>query len=100
MPTLEDSVGHWIFISPKFPFRKGERQGVIYPVLLRGVETSGIWIEHEALEKHLLSALKEVREFSNVVEKPIFFLPFSELFYVVGFSLPLDEEALGLQSDL
>jgi hypothetical protein len=96
MSSLEESIGKPILIAPKIPFGKDDGRGSIYIPTLRGVDAGGVWIEHDALSEKLFSLLRPADDFSRLDAKPIFFLPYSEIYWIAEFSIPLDEKTLGL----
>ncbi|MGA2217657.1 MAG: hypothetical protein ABSG51_06205 [Terracidiphilus sp.] len=63
-------------------------------VVLKGVETGGIWIESNALTTIMLRSLKQ----ATLPVTPQFFFPYHEITFAIvkGGEVALDEEAFGL----
>jgi hypothetical protein len=64
-----------------------------YTVTLHGVEQGGIWIESREIEK-LMGHDAKKRSKGAPTEKPVFFIPFSSLFFLIASSVELDERTL------
>jgi len=63
-------------------------------VKLHGVEVGGLWIEYEPLLQTFMNDASAAMS----THRPIFFLPFGKVDFVVGFleSLALSEKAFGV----
>jgi len=89
MLTLQSMVGESILARiPMIDPRK------ITTVTLHGVEAGGVWIEYEAFIQEIMSDAKA----AVATHKPIVFLPFDKIDFVIGFeeSLVLSEKAFGV----
>ena len=63
-----------------------------YTVILHGVEHGGIWIESREIEKIMGHKRKMPQSAAAPEKKPVFFIPFSSLFFLVASSVELDEK--------
>jgi hypothetical protein len=93
MFTLSDCVGETIFLRPKVKFRPEDRSG-LYAVILHGVESGGIWVEHPTLTEIVASSVG--KKPSDFPKQTLFFFPYSEIEHIVNFATKLDPESLGL----
>ena len=90
MTRLEEYIGREILIKPVHPFRPTDR-GELYRVSLHGIETGGIWIESDILTHSALEGLHLMRDLDPAkVEIPIYFLPYTQILYLVTFNTFLD----------
>ena len=64
-----------------------------YNVTLHGVEMGGIWIECKEYEEFL--GYKKWRKTKNQIHaKPVFFIPYSQIQFLISYSTELDEDTL------
>lgn len=88
MLQLEHLIGDTLTIA----IRSSERGD--YDVVLHGVEQGGgIWVESDELS-HLLGYQKQAKSVKRLAKKPVFFVPFSEIHFLVASSVELDETSL------
>jgi len=87
MPSLSDFVGQTI--TALIPIFGSE---TFQKFQLHGVEVGGIWVEHQGTVNTLLDKLK----ISGLPKTPVFFLPYSQITFVIGsIDVPaLSEKAL------
>ncbi len=89
MQRLEDLIGKKIIVAIQ------NSKEAAYTVTLHGVEAGGIWIENKAYERLLGYGSTRPKKTQNALAvKPVFFVPFSQIVFLVSFSTELDEESL------
>jgi hypothetical protein len=88
MLRLDDLIGKKILIAPTTAFAAKDKPGTSYTVTLHGVETGGVWIESPLLERI-------ARSLAPRQKKPVFFVPYAQIDFLIAFSLELDEKSLG-----
>ena len=86
MLRLDDLIGNKVEIS----IVGAEKP--IYAVILHAVENGGIWIESADFEK-LASVVSTVSR-NRPQQKPIFFVPFARIQFLISYSTDLDEKSL------
>lgn len=89
MQRIDDLIGKKILIAIN------NSKEAAYDVILHGVENGGLWIESETHERILGYSRKKIAKNRNrPISKPVFFIPFSQIVFLVSFSTELDEETL------
>jgi len=87
MQRLDDLIGKKVSIAilnSKEP---------AYAVTLHGVEAGGIWIECKEYEE--LLGYKKPRKPKNLIyAKPVFFIPYAQIQFLISYSTELDEDTL------
>lgn len=87
MVRLVDLIGKRVCIS----IHGSERP--TYGVTLHGVESGGIWIESKELAQILGPVKASSRERIEPKQKPVFFIPYSQLVFLISASTDLDEKS-------
>ena len=82
MMKLDEFIGERISLKPKVAFESG-RAPKLYSVKLHGVEAGGVWIESPLLTSMLKRAAGLTAE-QATRKTPIFFFPFSEIYFLVA----------------
>ena len=86
MVRLDDLIGKQITLA----MRDSEKG--IYKVTLHGTESGGIWIESPELAKRVGKIWKSPKTpFPQPTRKPVFFIPYSQLAFLIAPSVELDE---------
>ncbi len=98
MIKLDEHIGEKIFICPKHPLNPEDSGQKTYSVKLVGVDSGGIWFEHEDATRRLFSDMRaEGYPVSPDVPKILaFFLPYSELYFAWLVATTIDERSLGV----
>jgi hypothetical protein len=86
MLRLDDLIGKKVMVCPINKFCDSDETGTVYTVTLHGVEAGGVWLESPELSK-IAEGLAPHHE------TPVFFLPFSQIGFLLASSLALDEES-------
>lgn len=89
MQRLEDLIGKRVLVA------MANTKAAGHSVILHGTEVGGIWIECEEYERLLgYKTKKSTRPKKLPTAKPVFFIPFAQIVFLVSFSTELDEETL------
>jgi hypothetical protein len=59
-----------------------------YRVVLRGVETGGVWFEGEELDKLARQHVPKVKE-GQPRQRPVFFFPYQQIVFLMALSVAL-----------
>ena len=65
-----------------------------YTVTLHGVEQGGLWIEGEALNELLGYEPNRKLPANKISKKPVLFLPYAQIGFLLSSSIDLDEPSL------
>jgi hypothetical protein len=88
MLRLKDLIGKTVIVT----LRDSEKDGG-YDAVLHGVETGGLWLEIEEFEN--LHTPKQLPN-SRPPEKPVTFVPYAQILFLIASSTVLDEKSLGV----
>jgi hypothetical protein len=89
MLRLKDLIGKTVIVT----LLNSEKEGG-YDAVLHGVETGGLWLEIEEFENYHTPNKK--RPSSRPHEKPVTFVPYTQIFFLIASSTVLDEKSLGV----
>ena len=94
---FSDMVGRKIFVYTRIAeLEKQIAGGQAATATLTGVESGGIWVEHEGLARDLSTAFGvRLSDLPNVTAQV--FLPYSSILFVADLRPQLDEESFGLE---
>ena len=88
MVRLEDLIGKKLTLALK------DSEKPIYTVRLHGVEVGGIWVESREMESRLRPVREDTkRNRSKLVQKPVFFIPYGQIVFLIACSTELDESS-------
>lgn len=88
MLRLEDLIGKNVALA------LANSEKGIYRVTLHGVENGGIWIESKEMEKRINSLRRRPKNQPlKPKQKPIFFVPYAQIVFLVASSIELDESS-------
>ena len=90
MMKLDEFIGEWITVKPKLPF-EGGKPLKMYSVKLHGVEAGGVWIESPQLTS-MLKKVVGLPEKQATPRTPVFFFPFSEIYFLLAGETQLSQE--------
>ena len=89
MQRLDDLIGKKVLLAIQ------NSTEAAYSVTLHGTEAGGLWIESETHERLLgYQPKKPSKGQRQPAAKPVFFIPFSQVVFLVSFSTELDEGTL------
>lgn len=89
MVRLDDLIGNEVVLSLKEKLRSKDAEAT-YHVILHGVETGGLWIECRDLDE-IAAALVPNKRAGLPSQRPVFFVPYSQIVFLVSLSTRLDE---------
>jgi hypothetical protein len=86
---LDDLIGKQIILA----MRDSEKG--VYKAVLHGTENGGIWIESPEMTKRVGKIWKHPRRsLPQPTRKPVFFIPYSQLAFLIAPSVELDGRAI------
>ena len=85
MLRLDDLIGKKIELAIV------DSEKPIYSVTLHGVENGGLWVESFEIEN--LAFVVSAASRAQRQRKPVFFLPYARIQYVIAYSTELDERS-------
>ena len=90
MLRLEDLIGKIVVLSVQNSDKAGG-----FDAKIHGVETGGLWVEIGEMEKAIGYVPRKNTRFLPQ-RKPVFFIPYAQIAFLIADSTELDESGLGV----